>query len=678
MLPGLVAGHYSWDEIHIDLARLAAFANARFIADEVVGLDLDAGSVVMQGDRPAMRFDVLSINTGGVPGQRFTDLSGVIPVKPIGRFLPQWDRFIERYAERRGARLAIVGGGPGSVELALAIAERYAGRFQIALITADDEILRGHVPRVADIARRYLSTAHIDVVTNFRVAAVDESTIGNAQGDVVPADAVVWVTGVEAPAWPRSSGLAVDANGFIQVNATLQSTSHPNVFAAGDIVELVGQSRPKSGVYAVREGPYLAANLRRYLLDRRLRQYTAQKHALALLRLGAGLALGSRGGLATANPLLSRWKHWIDRRFMSRFTDLPEMDTKREALAPSLRDGAPTEMRCGGCGAKLAADLLERVIRRLPIETDDRVVQGIGDDAAVVDMGSNMVVTSCDSFRAMITDPYRFGRIAAHHALNDLFAMGAEPRVALALATVPPMAEDMMAEELFQMMSGALSVFTAHGVHLVGGHSAEGLETTLGFTVTGAAPQKPMLKSGMRPGDQLVLNKPIGTGVLLAGAMQGLTHARYLMGAVDVMDVSNAAAADILRDHGAVACTDVTGFGLVGHLSEMTRASNVSAVVQARDIPLLPGALTTMHDGVASSLQDNNERALADFDIDGGGPGRDDVRILADPQTAGGLLAAVPADAAAACLAALKIRGYVDSAVIGEITDDPRSRIRLP
>ena len=371
------------------------------------------------------------------------------------------------------------------------------------------------------------------------------------------------------------------------------------------------------------------------------------------------------------------WKHWIDDRFMRRFNQLPSMKIDEPSLPRVLRDDAPSAMRCGGCGAKLGADLLARVLGQLPPQADADVTQGIGDDAAIVELGSSSIVTSCDSFRAMISDPYRFGRIAAHHAMNDLFAMGAEPKIALAIATVPAMADALMEDDLLQMMTGAVSVFSSHGVLLVGGHSAESTELSIGFAVTGASPKEPLLKSGMQVGNHLVLTKPIGTGVLLAGAMQGKTSARDLMSSIEMMDQSNALAARILRDHGVTACTDVTGFGLLGHLGEMMRASDRTVVIDALAVPVLSGAIDLMVGGIESSLQQNNEQATKDFEVPEAHTHTPVLRLLADPQTAGGLLASVPRDASASCVVSLAQHGYERAHVVGMVTDELTSRIRV-
>ena len=666
MLPGFVRGCYGWDDLHIDVARLANFAGARFVAGAATGLDLAANRVLF-AERPPLRFDALSINTGGVPGGRFAS-DFVTPVKPIGRFLPAWT---QRLAEGSLEHLTVVGAGAGGVELALAIAARHP-RLRVALVDGAPRPLPGFPPAVRRRALAALEARAVRVLTGFVVERAERGRVCAADQRAVATDHVLWTTGVEAPGWLAAAGLATDAGGFVRVDETLRSTSHAAVFAAGDVASMVLEGRPplpKAGVYAVRQGPVLAANLRALATGVRRRAYRPQRRALAILGLGDGWAVACRGRWHVSGRWVWRWKQHLDKQFMDRFTNLPVMADAAPSAPAALAGRLPDPMRCGGCGAKLGADLLRRVLRQLDVHTSAATLRGIGDDAALVRLPGRELAVSCDGFRAMIDDVYRFGRIAAHHALNDLFAMGAEPAFALALATVPAMADALMEEDLHQLMSGALAVFGDHDVDLVGGHSAEGAELGLAFSVAGRLRDGALTKAGLAPGQRLVLTKALGTGALLAGAMRGRTCAEDLLGAVAAMDTSNAAAARILRAHGATGCTDVTGFGLAGHLAEMTRASGVGARVEVSAVPRLSGACEMVAAGVVSALQANNEQALTDFGTRAGEGAAPAVRLLADPQTAGGLLAGVPAEQAERCVSSLAAAGYPAAAVVGEVLE---------
>jgi selenide, water dikinase len=392
--------------------------------------------------------------------------------------------------------------------------------------------------------------------------------------------------------------------------------------------------------------------------------------------------VGTRNGITFAGPWVWRWKDWIDRRFMAKFNVLPDMTAMAKA-APhvpvadqaALREISAMAMRCGGCGAKVGATVLSLALGSIePLQRDD-VILGLDapDDAAVVDVGGpKLAVHSVDYFRAIIDDPYMFGKIAVNHALGDIFAMGAAPQTALAIATVPYGIEAKVEADLSAMMAGANEMLREAGCALVGGHTSEGAELSLGFAVNGLiAPDKVLRKGGLMPGDMLIMTKPLGTGTLLAADMRGKAKARWVMGAIAHMVQSNRVGAGILTAHGAHAATDITGFGLLGHLVEMVRASNVDATLDLTAVPLLDGVAETIGMGIFSSLQPQNvrlRRAIRNIDAASKHPL---YPALFDPQTAGGLLAAVPAAKAEACVAALRDAGYPTTAIIGEV--QPRS-----
>jgi selenide,water dikinase len=253
--------------------------------------------------------------------------------------------------------------------------------------------------------------------------------------------------------------------------------------------------------------------------------------------------------------------------------------------------------------------------------------------------------------------------VAAAHALSDLHAMGARPWTALAIAAVPYGPSTKMRTDLSAMLQGASEILRRDGCALVGGHSGEAEEAALGFAVSGLAePEAITRKSGLRPGDALILTKPLGTGIVLAGHMRGLTRASWLATAIRTMCRTNAAAARILRDHAVTACTDVTGFGLAGHLSEMTLASSVAATIWRDAVPALPGALELAAQGVESTLAAENARAVPNLSTD------PRERLLIDPQTSGGLLGGVPQANAEACLRALTAAG-MRAAIIGVVEE---------
>jgi selenide,water dikinase len=693
MLPGMIAGLYAPDEAHIDTGPLTRFANARLYHSEASGLDLRAKQVICR-DRPPVPFDILSINIGSTPSAR--QIPGVaehaIPVKPIDGFISRFEAARARVLEAKGrARIGVVGGGAGGVELLLSLHRRLTRDVAAAgfdpsgltftLITASDELLPTFPARMR---RRFAEILHergIGVVAGGKAMEVRADAVLVEGNGPVALDEVFWTTRAAPAAWLADTGLALDDHGFIRVSETLQSVSHPDVFAAGDIASIDGHAPPKSGVYAVRSGPPLAGNLRRILQGRPLARYKPQREALYLISTGERHALGARNGHTVEGAWVWTLKDFIDRRFMAKFNELPEMAEPDAAPVPAIADQAAIKeisamaMRCGGCGAKVGATVLTRALGAVvPAERDD-VVVGLDapDDAAVVDTGGKRLsVQTVDYFRAIVDDPYTFGRIAANHALGDIYAMGAEPQTALAIATVPYGVEAKVEADLSQMMAGANAVLREAGCALVGGHTSEGAELSLGFAVNGLVERDAALrKGGLRPGDALILTKPVGTGALLAAHMRGKAKARWVMAALAHMTQSNRAAAQILRAHGAGAATDITGFGLIGHLVEMVRAGNVDATLGLASVPLLDGLKETIAAGIFSSLQPQNvrlRRAIRNLDEAAVHPL---YPALFDPQTAGGLLASVPQERAQACVAALQAAGYAAAAIVGSV--EPRS-----
>ena len=277
-----------------------------------------------------------------------------------------------------------------------------------------------------------------------------------------------------------------------------------------------------------------------------------------------------------------------------------------------------------------------------------------------------VMLHSVDYFRAFIEDPYVFGQIAANHSLGDIFAMGGEPQSALAIVTVPFGLEAKVEDQLAQLMAGAVKVLNEADTALAGGHTSEGAELAMGFAVNGLAdPDRLLRKGGMRPGDRLILTKPLGTGTLFAADMRRKAKGRWVDAAVASMLQSNRAAARCIHQHGATACTDVTGFGLLGHLVEMAKPSGVDVELMLSALPFLDGALDTVRLGILSSLQPQNVR-LRRAVRDAGAVVQDErFPLIFDPQTAGGLLASIPSDQADACLAALRRLGYDRAAIIG-------------
>ncbi|WP_114966509.1 selenide, water dikinase SelD [Alkalilacustris brevis] len=664
MLPGAVAGHYRRDEMMIDLVRLSRFAGARMILDRVTGLDLSQRQAILASGR-RVEYDLASLDIGitsdlpQIPGFAAHGVSA----KPLGDFLLRWEKFLVGAAD--DPHLVVIGAGLGGVELALAAAHRLRGTGKAPRVTVLDQA-DTILPDLGNGARRRLlarmEAQGIALMTGQRVARIEPGGIVLADGRRLRSDFTLAAAGARPQDWLAQTGLTLQ-DGFVRVTPTLQG-SDPAIFAAGDCAHLAHAPRPKAGVFAVRQAPVLFANLRAAASGQGgVRSYAPQHDYLKLVSLGDKAALADKHGVAASGRWLWRLKDRIDRKFMTKFEIYPAM------LAPALprehAEGVPEALGhkplCGGCGAKVGSDVLTNALRRLPSPKGPDLLSGPGDDAAVLQMGDTRQVITTDHLRAFVSDPHLMARLAAIHALGDIWAMGAAPQAALVQITLPRLSEPMQARFLGEIMEGAATVLADAGAELAGGHTSMGDELTIGFTITGLA-AAPIGKQTARPGDVLILTKPLGTGILLAAEM-ALARISGHGGAAMLGEAWRDCIASMARPLGpaadmlgakAHAMTDVTGFGLAGHLWEMLGAGRLSARLDLDAVALLPGAADLAAQGVGSTLMPANRAALAGRIEGRQGPVAD---LLFDPQTCGGLLAALPEATAQAALAALRAAG---------------------
>lgn len=518
-------------------------------------------------------------------------------------------------------------------------------------------------------------------------------------------DECLWCTSAGVAPWLVSqTPFDTTSDGFLTVNDTYESTSHAGVFAAGDCSHMTKYPRPKAGVFAVRAGPPLYENLMRFLLlEKPLKSHKPQREFLGLISTGDPYAVASRGRwFSMEGRFIWKWKDYIDRTWMKKYKELPNVEEmmattslrkKKESRVPTHikkkgRDVAEAfsadPMRCGGCGAKVGATTVSRVLKAVH-ERQVRRAEELSlpvpppidhDDAAIVPIcGQGAMIHTIDYFRSFLSDPFIFGKVSAVHALSDVHAMGAEAKTALALAVVPFAAdEDITESTLLDLLCGASDVLQDEQVQLVGGHTCEGTELACGFAIHGytSQPERLFRKSGGKVRDKLVLTKPIGTGALFAADMRAKCQGQYVSEALQSMTQSNVSASRIALEFGDAihACTDVTGFGLMGHLLEMLVTDNeTGAVINIREVPFLRGALDSSSEGIYSSLQPQNarnRRAVSNHtDVAAACPV--EYPLLFDPQTAGGLLFFVDPDTADTFVEKLR-SDYPSAAVVGELT----------
>lgn len=327
MFPGLIAGHYSFAQTHIDLLKLSRWANIRFIQDSAIAIDVENKRLTLK-NHPAITFDVVSIDIGSSPNQQIEGCTQfTTPIKPISKFYQHW-KFIQRRVQQNKIKsLAVVGGGASSVEVMLAIAfklKQFNPTIKYHLITAADELLPSYQPAVIKQVKQQLKKYNTAIHCSTRVSKLSQGTIHCQVGDTIQADEIIWCTQASGSPWLQQSQLACDDAGFIKVRQTLQALNNDDVFATGDIANMLASPRPKAGVYAVRQAAILLHNLRAVLQQQPLLEYKPQDNFLSLLTLGENKATGSKSGISFSGQWVWHWKDLIDRKFMYQFHQLPK------------------------------------------------------------------------------------------------------------------------------------------------------------------------------------------------------------------------------------------------------------------------------------------------------------------------------------------------------------------
>ena len=667
MVPGLIAGLYGRDQVAIDLRRLAEEAGVAFVQAEIQSLDLTSQTLQLEGRLP-LPFTQLSLDVGAisrpVAADRSPPAGSLVPIKPLEPALA----LLESQNGNSPDPFHVVGSGLAGVEVALALRHRWPTR-PIHLLARIDRLDR----RLAKALRE--AEVHVEHPPATTPATTALATIS----------AGLICSGSRAPGWLAASGLpCCSRSGRVLTNNTLQVIEHPEIFASGDCGLIDTDRRPPSGVWAVRAAIPLARNLEAACKNQPLRPWTPQRKALQLLG-------GFQGGRLTAwalwgslmlgpHPLLWRWKQRIDRRFMQRF------QASAMSKAGANADGDP--MLCRGCAAKIPAATLEAAL-------SSAGVGGLAtapEDAAIVPIEgqgpATTLLQSVDGFPALISDPWVNGRITALHACSDLWACGACVQSAQAVVTLPLAPPSIQQHLLAQTIAGIRSALDPQQAVLIGGHTLEernpapdpcSLGLQLVLSVQGAPSHSLWPKRGLQAGDQLLLSRPLGTGVLFAAAMAGAAHPNDLEAALTQMQTSQHPLVEQLtaleKQHPGElhAATDITGFGLLGHLGEMLGDTakdreHLQVQLDANRIPALPGALALLSTGHASSLAPANRRAwsLLDPPVSARQPALVDLHLgeqkadnrhhravlelLIDPQTCGPLLISVSPTFAAALM----------------------------
>jgi selenide,water dikinase len=322
---------------------------------------------------------------------------------------------------------------------------------------------------------------------------------------------------------------------------------------------------------------------------------------------------------------------------------------------------------------------LDQILKELPVRKDPRVLVGLetSDDAGVYRLNDEVaLVQTVDFFTPIVDDPFTFGQIAAANALSDVYAMGGTPLTAMNLVAFP--IKTLSPSILKEILLGGLTKMDEAGVALVGGHTVEDPEVKYGLAVTGVVhPNKILTNAKAVPGDQLVLTKPLGTGIISTALKGGMASSEAIRKIVESMVALNRKASERMEAFGVHACTDITGFGFMGHALEMVSASQVGMVIQSKNIPIFPEAMEYARLGlIPGGAHSNRQFFSCRVDVDSRVPSLL-IDILYDPQTSGGLLISLPSEKAERLVETLKKEENIDSSIVGQVVEEPRGRIQI-
>ncbi len=661
MLPGVISGKYKLEETLIDLRALASKANVAFVKAEIKGINKNKKELLLAG-RPGIEYSLLSLDVGSETNINakllfIENKDLAIPIKPFFNAL-KWINSQDIYKNDSAAKpFIIIGAGFAGIEIAFALRKRWPKR-HIKLYTKPGKKFNKNIIKS-------LGTYDIELkVSNEIVKYPALICTGNKQFD-----------------WLLNSGLPLDQNGRILTKNTLQVLDSPELFAVGDCGVIKGTYRPPSGVWAVRSAVPLARNLENMFKGIRLNRWNPQKNAIQLIDLNSRKS-GSKAflswGMLIIGPynLISKLKERIDRKFISKF-----VFNKGMFSTYSLNDEM---IKCRGCAAKLASFPLNSALQKLNCSE-----LSSPEDANYIGRlnTGKTLIQSIDGFPSLISDPWLNGRLIAFHACSDIWACGGSVVSAQASVTLPSISNVLQKELLFQVLDGINSALDLQGAKLIGGHTMEsmklneepfsiGIETSLSVNGTIGEQEDFWSKGGIKKGDEILISGAIGTGVIFSAFMNGKVNPFDMDNVIMEMNKSKHEVVNYIRQlqkenpnsNVINACTDITGFGLLGHLIEMLKSTNriqlqskkesIVISLELENIETYKGVKRLLSDGFESTLAPSNRTFLENIytgnDEDAGIKlildniklGSFDynilLKVLTDPQTCGPLVISCP------------------------------------
>ena len=654
MFPGVLAGKYKIDEILIDLRNLASKAKVSFVRAEIEGIDLKKKKLLLAG-RPEIEYSTLSLNIGTKTKlDSNSSLLGnknlAVPIKPFSesyKFIVDQDIYKDDSSSKP---FVIIGGGFAGIEIAFSLRKRWPKRSILLKVKSGIKINK-------------------NLLINLKILNIQ--VIQKNPSILYPK---LICTGNESFDWIKDSGLPIDKDERVLTKKTFQVLNYPELFAVGDCGVIRDYRRPASGVWAVRSAKTLAKNLEGMTKGLKLEEWKPQRKAIQLLDINSRQNKSKAfisWGKAIIGPynFLSRLKELLDKQFISKFDLIKDIDSDMSSEKEMIK--------CRGCAAKLAFTPLNSALKKLDL------IQSSKDDS--IDIGllnsSKALIQSVDGFPSLVSDPWLNGRLLALHSCSDIWACGGSVISAQSVVKLPSLSNDLQQELLLQVLKGIDSALVIQGAKLIGGHTLESrtiseepfsLAIESSLTVNGTIDNNKYFwsKGGMKKGDQILISRSLGTGIIFSAFMNGQVKPYILDSVLKEMNKSQHDIVNYINQLTNInpnskvinACTDITGFGLLGHLSEMLEFTNsdqlnmnldpLKIILEIDNIPVYDGVIDLLNKGFESTLAPSNEIFLQN--IDGNKNLRFELisnnfsskhsfykamlKILVDPQTCGPLV----------------------------------------
>ena len=647
MTPGLIENYYVLDDASIDLAKLCKNAGSVFINDEVIKLD-EKKNIIYLKNHPPIKYNLLSLNIGcqsKINNLEISKEAEIIKVKPISNLVNKINSIEKLILKEKVISCSIIGGGIGGIEIAFALQSRYQNSIKLNLFADQNNIEKNINSRTYKKLIALLSYKKINFVKS-RIKHIKENYVEDEEGKKFPTRISIISTGAMSLPWIIDSGLSLDESGFINVNSFLQSESHKNIFATGDIASLNYQIRAKSGVMAVRQGEKLKENLFRFLLNKDLIHFKPQSIWLCLIGTGGKNALLNWGQFSIHGKLIWQLKEFIDRKFVKKFSFENPMNNFKDIIKLPLSDKIINQinlkMRCEGCGSKLSKDDLSDYLHKT-----NSLNAKVLSDAATIHIPSNKFTQSIDHIKYFAEmNPYNFGRIAYLHSQNDILSAGSEVNSFSVSLGLPYNENEAQKYFLEYFMQGINSESEIDKSIFASGHTYTSEEPGITINMNGIKILD-TFKNQAVEGDLIYLTKPLGIGFLMAAFNHNSINltARVYEKIINNMLISNKSAFAIAKKYNAKPLTDISGFGLGSHLIDICKSSNLSASLKLNREIVIDGCLEDLKLYKSSAYEDNRNNAISEIEIlDDNKEIHSISKILFDPQTSGPLLISLNQD----------------------------------